>query len=131
MKCRAAAAVAFAITGACGGASAAAVTPQPLEEIVVTARKMTEPLATVPLAIDVVAADALPSGLPLDLYRLAMLSPGLYFESLWGGLARVAWAAFLGAAGEIADHGTFAGLNRGTPFAEIDGAFPREADPPA
>ncbi|MGL6222576.1 MAG: TonB-dependent receptor plug domain-containing protein, partial [Steroidobacteraceae bacterium] len=86
MKRRDAAAVAFAITGACGGVSAAAVAPQPLEEIIVTARKITEPLATVPISIDVIAADALPSGLPLDLYRLALLSPGLYFESLWGGL---------------------------------------------
>ncbi len=43
--------------------------------------------------------------------------------SVGGGLARVAWGAFLDAATEIAEDGTFAGLARGIPFAEIDGAF--------
>ena len=43
--------------------------------------------------------------------------------SVGGGLARVAWGAFLGAAKEIADHGTFTQLAQGIPFAEIDGAF--------
>ena len=46
-----------------------------------------------------------------------------------GGLARVAWGAFVQAATEIAEHGTFAGLARGIPFAEIDGAFARVDDP--
>ncbi len=45
--------------------------------------------------------------------------------SVGGGLARVAWAGLLDAAREIADHGTFTGLTRGTPFAEIDGMFER------
>ncbi len=67
-----------------------------------------------------------------DFATLAELTDlGVRRISVGGGLARVAWAAFLGAAGEIADHGTFAGLNRGTPFAEIDGAFPRDTDPAA
>ena len=43
--------------------------------------------------------------------------------SVGGGLARVAWGAFLDAATEIAEHGTFTGLAHGIPFAEIDGAF--------
>ncbi|HEY0592932.1 MAG TPA: isocitrate lyase/phosphoenolpyruvate mutase family protein [Thermoanaerobaculia bacterium] len=43
--------------------------------------------------------------------------------SVGGGLARVAWGAFLGAAKEIAERGTFTQLARGIPFAEIDGAF--------
>ena len=44
--------------------------------------------------------------------------------SVGGGLARVAWAGFLEAAKEIAEQGTFTGLTRGVPFAELDGAFP-------
>ena len=51
--------------------------------------------------------------------------------SVGGGLARVAWGAFLQAATEIAEHGTFTGLARGIPFAEIDGAFAADADPEA
>lgn len=43
--------------------------------------------------------------------------------SVGGGLARVAWGAFVQAATEIAREGTFEGLSRGIPFAEIDGAF--------
>ena len=52
--------------------------------------------------------------------------------SVGGGFARVAWGAFLGAAKEIADRGTFTQLAQGIPFAEIDGAFPEpKADPSA
>jgi methylisocitrate lyase len=43
--------------------------------------------------------------------------------SVGGALARVAWAAFMGAAREIAGHGTFAALGRAAPFAEVNGAF--------
>ena len=43
--------------------------------------------------------------------------------SVGGALARAAWAAFLGAAREIAEHGTFGALGRAAPFAEINGAF--------
>lgn len=46
--------------------------------------------------------------------------------SVGGTLARVAWGAFLDAAREIAEHGTFSGLGRAIPFAEIDGAFARD-----
>ena len=52
--------------------------------------------------------------------------------SVGGGFARVAWGAFLGAAKEIADRGTFTQLAQGILFAEIDGAFPEpKADPSA
>ena len=43
--------------------------------------------------------------------------------SVGGALARVAWASFLGAAREIAEHGTFAALGRAASFAEVNDAF--------
>lgn len=43
--------------------------------------------------------------------------------SVGGALARTAWAAFLGAAREIVEQGTFANLARAIPFVEINGAF--------
>jgi methylisocitrate lyase len=43
--------------------------------------------------------------------------------SVGGALARAAWGGFLAAAREIAEKGTFVGLTRGVPFAEIDAAF--------
>jgi methylisocitrate lyase len=43
--------------------------------------------------------------------------------SVGGALARAAWAGFLGAAREIAEHGTFKGLAQATPFADINKAF--------
>lgn len=43
--------------------------------------------------------------------------------SVGGALARAAWAGFLGAAREIAEHGTFKGLAQGTPFADLNRAF--------
>ena len=38
-------------------------------------------------------------------------------------LSRAAWAGFLQAAKEIADQGTFQGLARAVPFAEINERF--------
>jgi 2-methylisocitrate lyase-like PEP mutase family enzyme len=46
--------------------------------------------------------------------------------SVGGALARAAWTGFLQAAKEIADHGTFTGLSRAIPFAEINQAFGQE-----
>jgi 2-methylisocitrate lyase-like PEP mutase family enzyme len=46
--------------------------------------------------------------------------------SVGGALARAAWSAFLQAAKEIAQHGTFIGLSRAVPFAEINRSFGRE-----
>lgn len=43
--------------------------------------------------------------------------------SIGGALARVAWAGVLDAAGEIAAHGTFAGLQHGAPSADLNGSF--------
>ncbi len=59
----------------------------------------------------------------------ALADLGVRRISVGGGLARVAWGAFLEAATEISEHGTFAGLTRGIPFGELDGAFAGEADP--
>ena len=46
--------------------------------------------------------------------------------SVGGALARVAWAGFLEVAKEIADRGSFAGLDRAVPFAELDESFGSE-----
>ncbi len=46
--------------------------------------------------------------------------------SVGGALARAAWTGFLASAKEIAEGGTFAGLTRAAPFAEINGAFTQE-----
>ena len=43
--------------------------------------------------------------------------------SVGGALARAAWGGFLEAAREIAERGTFTGLARGVPFADINRAF--------
>jgi methylisocitrate lyase len=43
--------------------------------------------------------------------------------SVGGALARAAWAGFLEAAREIAEHGTFTGLSRAVPFTDLDGSF--------
>jgi methylisocitrate lyase len=44
--------------------------------------------------------------------------------SVGGALARAAWGGFLQAAREIVEHGTFAGLSRAVPFAELNRSFP-------
>jgi methylisocitrate lyase len=49
--------------------------------------------------------------------------------SVGGALARAAWTGFLSAAREIAEQGTFGGLARAIPFAELDGAFSRGQSP--
>jgi 2-methylisocitrate lyase-like PEP mutase family enzyme len=43
--------------------------------------------------------------------------------SVGGALARTAWTGFLQAASEIAERGTFTGLARAIPFAEINQRF--------
>lgn len=47
--------------------------------------------------------------------------------SVGGALARAAWQGFLQAATEIAELGTFRGLGRAVPFAEINGRFQRSS----
>ena len=49
--------------------------------------------------------------------------------SVGGALARAAWAGFLTAATEIAEQGTFAGLGRATPFAELNQRFAAASRP--
>ena len=46
--------------------------------------------------------------------------------SVGGALARAAWTAFLQAAGEIAEQGSFTRLAAIVPFAEVNGRFPAE-----
>lgn len=46
--------------------------------------------------------------------------------SVGGALARAAWTGFIQSAREIAEHGTFSGLARATPYAEIEGIFKQE-----
>ena len=46
--------------------------------------------------------------------------------SVGGALARAAWTGFVQAAKEIAEQGTFTGLARAVPFADINGSFPPE-----
>jgi iron complex outermembrane receptor protein len=69
---------------ACSPLPAAAQLPE-LEAVTVTARKVEEQLGEVPLAIDVVAADAIGTGVFDGLRSLAARLPGLTFESMWGG----------------------------------------------
>jgi 2-methylisocitrate lyase-like PEP mutase family enzyme len=53
-----------------------------------------------------------------DLARL-----GVRRISVGGALARTAWSAFLAAAREIAEAGTFSALTRATPGAELNARF--------
>lgn len=56
-----------------------------------------------------------------DLFtRDALAELGVRRISVGGALARAAWGGFLGAAREIAEHGTFSSLTRGTPSAELN-----------
>jgi methylisocitrate lyase len=56
-----------------------------------------------------------------------LAAAGVRRISVGGALARAAWGGFLQAAREIAEQGTFTGLARGVPFAEINGAFAPDA----
>lgn len=64
-------------------------------------------------------------------------TPGLTLEqfedlgvrrvSVGGSLARAAWSGFVSAAQDIAQHGRFDSLAHGTPFAELNNLFARDA----
>jgi iron complex outermembrane receptor protein len=69
---------------ACLGVHVAA-SADDLQEVVVTARKRAESLASVPLVVDVVRGDELRPGSVDGLQSLAARLPGLSFEALWGG----------------------------------------------
>jgi methylisocitrate lyase len=53
----------------------------------------------------------------------ALADVGVRRISVGGALARVAWHGMLVAAEEIARHGTFDGLSKSVPFADMNGAF--------
>ena len=55
-----------------------------------------------------------------------LAAAGVRRISVGGALARVAWASFLQAAKEIADHGTFTSLARAVPSEDINRAFNRQ-----
>lgn len=55
------------------------------QTIIVTARRLDERFADVPLAVDVVDRDAIGPGAVSSLQTLASRLPGLSFESAWGG----------------------------------------------
>ena len=71
--------------------------------------------------------NALVGGDSATVAQLAAL--GVRRISVGGALARAAWKGFLDAAREIAEQGTFAGLAKAVPFAELDAAFARETRP--
>jgi methylisocitrate lyase len=77
-------------------------------------------------AVDAVAPKPLNVLVGSDFTTVAVLAElGVRRISVGGALARVAWAAFLAAAREIAEDGTFTALAGAVPFAEIDCAFGR------
>lgn len=62
-----------------------------------------------------------------DLATVSQLAElGVRRISVGGALARAAWTGFLHAAKEIAERGTFTGLGRVIPFADLNGLFPEE-----
>lgn len=64
---------------------AGAADPEPLEEVVVTARRFSEPVLAVPLSLHVLGRPALERSSVDGLQSLAARAPGLSFESTWGG----------------------------------------------
>jgi 2-methylisocitrate lyase-like PEP mutase family enzyme len=54
---------------------------------------------------------------------MELASLGVRRISVGGALARAAWGGFLSAAREMAERGTFAGLAKAAPFAEVEGFF--------
>jgi 2-methylisocitrate lyase-like PEP mutase family enzyme len=78
-------------------------------------------ITTVVKAVAPKAVNVLVGG---DFTTVAQLAEaGVRRISVGGALARAAWAGFLSAATEIAQHGTFTNLARGVPFDEINGWF--------
>jgi 2-methylisocitrate lyase-like PEP mutase family enzyme len=57
-----------------------------------------------------------------------LAAAGVRRISVGGALARAAWAAFMIAAKEIAERGTFTSFSRAVPFAEINGSFARDRE---
>ncbi len=83
-----------------------------------------EEIAAVVQAVAPKPVNVLVGGDFATVQRLVQL--GVRRISVGGALARTAWAGFLNAAKEIAEHGTFAALGRGTPGRELNNAFARD-----
>ncbi|MFN8579600.1 MAG: isocitrate lyase/phosphoenolpyruvate mutase family protein [Gemmatimonadaceae bacterium] len=72
--------------------------------------------AVAPRAVNVLVGGPFTTVAELSAFGVRRISVG-------GALARAAWGGFAKAAREIAEHGTFAALGEGMPFAEIERAF--------
>ena len=84
LSLRAKIALSLLIAAASDGAGAD-VTADSLDEVVITARKIAEPLAEVPLSIQVITREELQRARIDGLQSLAGYVPGLYVEPMWGG----------------------------------------------
>jgi 2-methylisocitrate lyase-like PEP mutase family enzyme len=81
-------------------------------------------LADIKTVVDAVAPKPVNVLMGSDFATVAQLADaGVRRISVGGALARTAWTGFLQAAREIAGQGTFTGLARAIPFAEINNAF--------
>lgn len=81
-----------------------------------------EQIAAVVQAVSPKPVNVLVSAPFITVAELAAL--GVRRVSVGGALARAAWGGFLTAAREIAEHGTFEGLGRAVPSAEMNALFP-------
>jgi 2-methylisocitrate lyase-like PEP mutase family enzyme len=86
--------------------------------------KTRDEIAAVVDAVAPKPVNVLVGGSHATLAELAEL--GVRRISVGGALARAAWAGFMAAATEIARDGTFGGLDRAAPFAQVNGLFGRE-----
>jgi methylisocitrate lyase len=81
-------------------------------------------LADVEAVVRAVAPKPVNALVGANLATVAQLTAiGVRRISVGGALARTAWAGFIEAAKEIAEHGTFAGLARAVPSPVLNGAF--------
>ncbi|MEO8678836.1 MAG: isocitrate lyase/phosphoenolpyruvate mutase family protein [Vicinamibacterales bacterium] len=81
-------------------------------------------LADIKTVVDAVAPKPVNVLMGADFATVSQLAElGVRRISVGGALARSAWTGFLQAAQEIAEHGTFTGLARAIPFAEINKSF--------
>jgi iron complex outermembrane recepter protein len=83
LRLRAELALSILLAGVSGAAANAAA--DALDEIVITARKVAEPLVDVPLSIQVITREELQRARIDGLQSLAGYVPGLYVEPMWGG----------------------------------------------
>ena len=82
------------------------------------------PLADIDAVVKAVAPKPVNVLVSTDYATLPQLAAlGVRRISVGSALARTAWTSFLASAREIAEHGTFSGLGRAKPFAEVDRLF--------